>query len=494
MATEVSTAPVVAPRTRTRRSRPIPEGGRVNWGLTIIVAVCSLTILIPLYFAIAMALKSPAQTGTGTGFNFPWPIHWGNFRAAWDLTDTPLAFSMSLLVTVIAVVGEILVSSLAAWAIVRNWDHWQFRVTFVYLLAALFLPFPVVALPQVKLMAAIGLANPFGVGILHIMFQLAFNVLLFSAFIRSIPVELEESARLDGCTTLQTFRKIVLPLLTPIAATVGIFAFLQSWNDFMMPNLITANPKWQTLPVIQYLFQDQFTTNFNVAFASYLMALLPTLVVFLIAQRWVVSGIMRGSIKYNAPTPHPDWWRQAVVYQIYPRSFADSDGNGLGDLRGIISRIPYLAELGIDAVWLSPFYPSALIDGGYDVDDYRDVDPRLGTLADFDEMTARLHGCGIKVIVDIVPNHTSSRHAWFREALAAPKGAPARNRYIFRDGLGPDGAQPPSDWISIFGGPALGPRPRRAVVPAPVRPGAAGPELGQPRGPRRVRRDAAVLV
>ena len=121
---------------------------------------------------------------------------------------------------------------------------------------------------------------------------------------------------------------------------------------------------------------------------------------------------------------------------------------------GLISRIPYLASLGIDAVWLSPFYPSALTDGGYDVDDYRDVDPRLGTLADFDELTARLHARRIKVIVDIVPNHTSSRHAWFREALAAPKGSPARNRYIFRDGLGPDGSQPPSDWVSAFGGPA----------------------------------------
>ncbi len=149
-----------------------------------------------------------------------------------------------------------------------------------------------------------------------------------------------------------------------------------------------------------------------------------------------------------------EWWRQAVVYQIYPRSFADSDGDGLGDLRGIISRVPYLAALGIDAVWLSPFYPSALADGGYDVDDYRDVDPQLGTLADFDEMTARLHGSGIKVIVDIVPNHTSDRHAWFREGLAAPKGSRARDRYIFRDGRGPDGAQPPSDWPSAFGGPA----------------------------------------
>jgi alpha-glucosidase len=147
-----------------------------------------------------------------------------------------------------------------------------------------------------------------------------------------------------------------------------------------------------------------------------------------------------------------EWWRRAVVYQIYPRSFADSDGDGVGDLRGILSRVPYLARLGIDAVWLSPFYPSALADGGYDVDDYRDVDPQLGTLADFDEMTAALHGCGIKVIVDIVPNHTSSRHAWFTQALAAPKGSPARDRYNFRDGLGPDGAQPPSDWPSAFGG------------------------------------------
>jgi alpha-glucosidase len=152
--------------------------------------------------------------------------------------------------------------------------------------------------------------------------------------------------------------------------------------------------------------------------------------------------------------PAAEWWRQAVVYQIYPRSFADSDGDGVGDLGGVISRVPYLASLGIDAVWLSPFYPSAFDDGGYDVDDYRDVHPRLGTLADFGEMTARLHANGIRVILDIVPNHTSSRHAWFRAALAAPPGSPARDRYIFRDGRGPDGSQPPSDWPSVFGGPA----------------------------------------
>ncbi|WP_159802755.1 glycoside hydrolase family 13 protein [Arthrobacter zhaoguopingii] len=150
----------------------------------------------------------------------------------------------------------------------------------------------------------------------------------------------------------------------------------------------------------------------------------------------------------------PNWWRQAAVYQIYPRSFADSNGDGLGDLRGITSRVPYLLSLGVDAVWLSPFYPSALADGGYDVDDYRNVDPKLGTLEDFDELVAALHGAGIKLIADIVPNHTSNRHEWFREALASPKGSPARGRYIFRDGKGPDGSEPPSDWESVFGGPA----------------------------------------
>ena len=150
----------------------------------------------------------------------------------------------------------------------------------------------------------------------------------------------------------------------------------------------------------------------------------------------------------------PNWWRQASVYQIYPRSFADSNGDGLGDIKGITAKVPYLKELGIDAVWLSPFYPSALADGGYDVDDYRDVDPKLGTLADFDEMSKALHAAGIKLIADIVPNHSSNRHVWFQEALASPKGSAARDRYIFRDGKGENGDIPPSDWESVFGGPA----------------------------------------
>lgn len=145
-----------------------------------------------------------------------------------------------------------------------------------------------------------------------------------------------------------------------------------------------------------------------------------------------------------------NWWRQAVIYQIYPRSFFDIDGDGLGDIKGITAKIDYLGALGVDAVWLSPFFPSALADGGYDVDDYRDVDPKLGNLEQFDEMVAGLHKSGIRIFVDIVPNHSSDRHEWFQAALKAGPGSPERERYIFRDGKGENGELPPSDWPSHF--------------------------------------------
>ena len=149
-----------------------------------------------------------------------------------------------------------------------------------------------------------------------------------------------------------------------------------------------------------------------------------------------------------------EWWRTAAIYQIYPRSFADANGDGMGDLAGITSRLGALEELGIDAIWLSPFYTSPQRDAGYDVADYCDVDPRFGTLADFDAMLAEAHARGIRVIIDLVPNHSSDEHEWFQAALAAPSGSAERGRYLFRDGRGPAGDEPPNNWESVFGGPA----------------------------------------
>ncbi|MCL2532566.1 MAG: glycoside hydrolase family 13 protein [Nocardiaceae bacterium] len=148
------------------------------------------------------------------------------------------------------------------------------------------------------------------------------------------------------------------------------------------------------------------------------------------------------------------WWRSAVIYQVYPRSFADSDGNGMGDLPGITSRLDAIRDLGADAIWLSPFMTSPQNDAGYDVADYCDVDPLFGTLADFDAMTARARELDLRVIIDLVPNHTSSEHEWFRRALAAAPGSPERDWYMFRDGRGEGGNEPPNNWKSVFGGPA----------------------------------------
>ena len=153
----------------------------------------------------------------------------------------------------------------------------------------------------------------------------------------------------------------------------------------------------------------------------------------------------------NDPNP---WWKHAVCYQVYVRSFADSDGDGVGDLPGITSRLPYLKDLGVDALWITPFYTSPQHDHGYDVADYRDIDPLFGSLEDADAMLARARELDLKVIVDLVPNHSSNEHAWFQQALASPSGSPERARYLFREGRGEHGELPPNNWSSVFGGSA----------------------------------------
>ncbi|MGP9539490.1 carbohydrate ABC transporter permease [Brachybacterium sp. AOP43-C2-M15] len=290
--------PTAAAATPTRRRRRAKVGReRINVPATVLLVIGALTVLVPLFVTVNMSLKTTSQAVDGNAFALPSPVTIEGFVEAWNLTNFPRGFAISIFITVIAVTGEIIISALAAFAIVRNWDRRLFRWSFFYLLAAMFIPFPVVALPQIQLTGMLGLDNPLGVAILHIAFALAFNTMLFTAFLRTIPLELEESMRMDGAGTWGVFWRLILPLLGPMCATVGIFAFISTWNDFMMPSLIISDPTLQTIPVLQSMFQTQFSNSYNIAFASYLMAMAPAIIVYLFAQRWVMSGLTQGAIK-----------------------------------------------------------------------------------------------------------------------------------------------------------------------------------------------------
>jgi raffinose/stachyose/melibiose transport system permease protein len=273
-----------------------PDRRRVNWWLTALVAVCALTVLIPLYLTVVTALKTPDQLG-GTGFGLPTSARWENFAEAWTLTSFPRALLNTGLVTVGTVLLTLVTNSMVAYAIARNMHRRFFKGLYFYFIAALFVPFPIIMLPVVKQTAILGLDNQLGLILLYTVYGLSFNIFVYVAFIRSIPLELEEAALTDGATTWTVFWRIIFPLLGPMNATVGILTCLWAWNDFMLPLVILSDPSAQTLPLAQFIFQGQFNTNYPVAFASYLMAMAPLLVVYLFAQRWVISGVMRGSSK-----------------------------------------------------------------------------------------------------------------------------------------------------------------------------------------------------
>src|ERR1700719_3025227 len=172
----------------------------------------------------------------------------------------------------------------------------------------------------------------------------------------------------------------------------------------------------------------------------------------------MLAGLVLGLVDAVAQTPAKPakvdtWWKHALIYEIYPRSFQDSNGDGIGDLNGITQRLDYLKTLGVDAIWLTPIYPSPQVDFGYDISDYENVDPQYGTLKDFDRLQAEAQKRGIRIIMDSVMNHTSDKHPWFIESRSS-RTNPKRDWYVWQDGKGPDGKQPPNNWLSGFGGSA----------------------------------------
>ncbi|GAB6099779.1 carbohydrate ABC transporter permease [Halanaerocella petrolearia] len=268
----------------------------INWTATILLLIGSLVILFPLYLAFTVSLKTPHEMAQSL-LGFPWGLHWENFVKAMDMTHYFRSIKNSSFITFPAVIITLLTNSMVSYAIARNMDKKFFKFLYYYFISAMFIPFPIIMLPIVKEMSFLGLDNRMGLIMLYVVYGLTLNIFIYVGYIKSLPTSLEEAAIIDGANTWQVFWKVIFPLLKPINATVAILTGLKAWNDFMLPLVLLNDRELMTLPLMQYVFQSQFNTDYNLAFASYLLALLPMLLLYIVAQKWIIGGVMRGSIK-----------------------------------------------------------------------------------------------------------------------------------------------------------------------------------------------------
>ena len=267
-----------------------------DWVITLLIFIGSLFILFPVYLLLTTALKTPQELAASR-LALPVGLHFENFITAIKMTDFFSALKNSLIISVSAVSITILTNSMVAYAIARNMHKKFYKGLYYYFISAMFIPFPIIMLPIVKQTHAMNMDNPVGIIFLYIVYGLAFNIFVYVGYIKSIPRDMEEAAIIDGAGTWTVFWKVIFPLLAPMNATLGILASLWIWNDFMLPLILLTKRGMMTLPLVQFVFRSQFTTEYNLAFASYLMALAPLILVFLLAQKWIISGVMKGGIK-----------------------------------------------------------------------------------------------------------------------------------------------------------------------------------------------------
>lgn len=272
------------------------NAARTNWTATILMISGSLFVLFPLYLTVLIALKTP-QEMVPSILSIPKKLHFENFPKAMEMTNFFNALANSAAITLFSVIFTLLTNSFVAYAIGRNMHKKFYRWLYYYFVSAMFIPFSIIMLPIVKQTSAWHIDNQIGLIMLYIVYGLAFNIFLYVAYIKSLPAALEEAAMIEGATTWQIFWKIIFPLLKPINATVTIITCLWVWNDFMLPLVILSKPQMATLPLVQYIFQSQFSTDYNLAFASYILALLPLIVIYVFAQKYIIDGVTKGAIK-----------------------------------------------------------------------------------------------------------------------------------------------------------------------------------------------------
>ena len=233
----------------------------------------------------------------GNILSLPKVWSFSNFSQAIEMTNFSHTIFNSLVITAGAVILTIITNSLVAYVIARNMNKKFYKFIYFYFVSAMFVPFSMLMLPLVKQVSSFNLDNKFGMMILYMIFGISMNTLLYVGYLKNIPLELEEAAYVDGAKEWTVFWKIIFPLLKPMHATVGIMTALWAWNDVMLPLVILSDPNAATLPLAQFIFQSKFGTNYNIAFASYLLALLPLLVFYLFAQKWIINGVTKGAIK-----------------------------------------------------------------------------------------------------------------------------------------------------------------------------------------------------
>lgn len=272
---------------------------RTNWPVTILLILGLVTVAFPLYMTVVIAFKQPSEMTNSISGILSLPSSWSlsNFREAMRVTDFWHSLGNSLLITGITVVLAIVIHSMLGYTIGRSKGSSRFySFIYYYVVSGMFVPFAILMMPVVKQTARMGLANMAGVIILYLVFYMPINVLLYSGYLKNIPLALEEAACIDGASTFVTYWKIVFPVMKPMHATVAVLTALSTWNDVMTPLIILSGGR-NTLPLAQLNFQTQFGTNYNLAFASYLLSLLPILIFYIICQKQILSGVVNGAVK-----------------------------------------------------------------------------------------------------------------------------------------------------------------------------------------------------
>lgn len=273
---------------------------RYNWPVTILLILGLITIAFPLYMTIVIAFKQPSEMTNSVAGILSLPKHWSlaNFAEAMRVTDFWRSLLNSVLITAVTVVISIVLHSMIGYAIGRNKAKKKcYNLAYMYVISGMFVPFAILMMPLVKQTAQMGIANIVGVILCYVVFYMPMNLMLYSGYLVNIPVALEEAAYIDGANTFRTFWKVIFPIMKPMHATVAVITALSVWNDVMTPLVIMSGSGMNTLPLAQMTFQTQFGTNYNLAFASYLLALLPILIFYIICQKQILNGVVNGAVK-----------------------------------------------------------------------------------------------------------------------------------------------------------------------------------------------------